>query len=166
MTLTFDAEPAPVPALPVLPVLPVLREIAQLPGPRAWPLLGNLLQLRPARMHRDLEAWSARFGPYFHMRIGRRSVLVVADHAAINGMLRDRPDGFRRPAVMAAVSEEMGGHPGLFLVEGSVWRNQRRMVMQAFAPQAVKAYFPALVKVGLRLQRRWEQADARNGRST
>jgi hypothetical protein len=32
------------------------------------------------------------------------------------------------------------------------------MVMAALAPHAIKAYFPALVKVGLRLQKRWQQA--------
>ena len=44
--------------------------------------------------------------------------------------------------------------PGLFLAEGTQWRNQRRMVMAGLAPGAIKAYFPALVTVAQRLQRR------------
>ena len=33
----------------------------------------------------------------------------------------------------------------LFLAEGDVWRNQRRMVMHAFSPTAIRAYFDRMV---------------------
>ena len=132
-----------------------LRSIAQLPGPRGWPVVGNLPQLRAAHIHRDMEALAAHHGALFKIRFGRRLVLVVADHALIETILRDRPDGFRRPAMTAQVSHEMGGRPGVFVVEGTIWRNQRRMVMAGLAPHAVKAYFPSLVTVAQRLQKRW-----------
>ncbi|WP_156373099.1 hypothetical protein [Pseudorhodoferax sp. Leaf267] len=45
----FPPTAAPSPA-------PMPRRPADLPSPRGLPLLGNLLQLRPARMHRQLEA--------------------------------------------------------------------------------------------------------------
>lgn len=140
-----------------------LREVAALPGPWAWPLLGNLPQLRPRRIHRDVEAWSRRFGPLFRMRIGRTAILVVSSHELVRDVLRRRPDSFRRPAITARVSEEMGGTAGLFLAEGAAWRNQRRMVMAGLAPHAVKRYFPALVAVALRLRGRWQRA-AREGK--
>ena len=87
-----------------------------------------------------------------------QQVLVVTDTALINAVLRDRPDGFRRPSVTAEVSDELGGERGVFLAEGAAWRNQRKMVMQAFAPHAIKAYFPLLARVGARLHARWAQA--------
>ena len=64
----------------------------------------------------------------------RHAAAGVADHASVGAVLRDRPDGFRRHAVTAQVSTEMGGSPGLFLAEGDAWRDQRRMVMAGFAP--------------------------------
>lgn len=137
---------------------PPLRRISSLPGPRPWPLVGNLLQVRPLRVHRDIERWCRQYGTFFPVYFGRTEVLVVADHEAVAAILRDRPDGFRRPSVTATVSEELGGLPGVFMAEGGDWRNQRRMVMQGFAPHAIKAYFPSLVKVALRLQRRWDGA--------
>ena len=139
---------------------PAPRDIDQLPGPAAWPLLGNLPQLRPLRIHQDVEAWSRVYGPLFRVRFGRTDIVVLASHALVGAALRDRPDGFRRPAITSAVGEEMGGRPGVFVAEGAAWREQRRMVMAALAPHAVKAYFPALVAVTLRLRAHWRRAAA------
>jgi len=135
-----------------------LRRIADLPGPRPWPLVGNLLQMRPLRFHQDVEAWCREFGPLFRMSLGPTQALVVSDHKLVSAALRDRPDGYRRPAVTEHIAKEMKGRPGVFLEEGAAWREQRRMVMAALAPHAVKAYFPSLVAVALRLQRRWASA--------
>jgi cytochrome P450 len=135
-----------------------LRSIDELPGPTAWPLVGNVLQLKWTRAHLDVERWCRKYGRLFRMRFGPIKVLVVADHEAIGAILRDRPAGFRRPSGTAEVAHEMGGIPGVFLAEGDEWRRQRRMVMPGLAPVAVKTYFPTLLKVAARLRRRWENA--------
>ncbi len=137
---------------------PALRQINELPGPRGWPLLGNTLQVRPDRIHLDVEAWACEFGPLFRMRLGRTEQLVIADHELLSTVMRDRPDGFRRSPFSSAVGAEMGLPQGLFSAEGEDWRKQRRMVMASFAPSHVHAYFPSLVKVTLRLQGRWRKA--------
>ncbi|AXF18955.1 cytochrome P450 [Paraburkholderia caledonica] len=133
-----------------------LRRLADLPGPRALPLLGNLHQFDFRRLHQTLEKWTRQHGPVYRVTVPRSAVLVLADPDLVGKVLRERPDTFRRPGVLAAVAAELGGMTGLFDSEGATWRNQRRMVMQAFAPQPVKAYFPSLVEVARRLQRRWE----------
>ena len=140
------------------------RRLEDLPGPPPLPLLGNLHQLHRERLHQDMEHWAREYGPLFRVSLGRAPMLVVADHTLIAQVLRERPANFRRPTATARVAEELGGIDGLFEAEGSDWRNQRRMVMQAFAPHAVKAYFPSLVQVARRLRRRWEGA-ARAGRA-
>ncbi|MES2935572.1 MAG: cytochrome P450 [Pseudomonadota bacterium] len=137
-----------------------LRQIADLPGPRPLPLVGNMLQITLRRMHQDAERWARQYGKFFRIFLGPTQVLVVADYEAVGQLMRDRPDGFRRPSITAEIALEMGGLPGVFDSEGAQWRNQRRMVMPAFAPVTIKAYFPALVKVVLRLQGRWERAAA------
>ncbi|HEX2541683.1 MAG TPA: cytochrome P450 [Caldimonas sp.] len=139
-----------------------LREIADLDGPRPWPLIGNLLQIDKPIIHAQVEAWGRRYGPLFRIRLGGTDLLVVTDHAAIGSVLRDRPDGFRRTPRQARVASEMGLAGGVFGAEGDAWRRQRRMVMAAFDPRHLRAYFPALVKVSGRLQARWRRA-ATNG---
>jgi cytochrome P450 len=56
----------------------------------------------------------------------------------------------------------MGLPQGLFSAEGDDWKRQRRMVMASFSPGQVRAYFPSLVKVNLRLRSRWQKAARAN----
>jgi cytochrome P450 len=136
------------------------REIDDLDGPPGLPLVGNLLQIDKALIHAQVEAWVRRYGPLFKFRLGRTTILVVADHAAMGAVLRDRPDGFRRTPRQESISRDMGLAGGVFGAEGDAWRRQRRMVMAGFDPRHLRAYFPALVKVGTRLDRRWRRAAA------
>jgi cytochrome P450 len=137
-----------------------LRRIAELPSPPGWPLVGHVFKVRRARIHRDVEAWAREFGPVFRLKFGRRPMLVVADHELVAAALRDRPDGWRRVPYTAQIGAEMGLPQGLFSAEGDDWRRQRRMVMAAFAPGHVRAYFPQLQQVLLRLRGRWQTAAA------
>ncbi len=138
-----------------------LKEIGSLPGPKCWPIVGNVLQIKAHRVHLDFEAWARQYGNTFRVYFGSRPVLVITGHKDIAAVLRERPDGFRRPSITERVSKEMGGYSGVFQAEGSEWRNQRRMVMAGFAPGPIKAYLPTLIKVAVRLHKRWEKA-ARN----
>ena len=138
------------------------RQIKDLSGPRGWPLLGNMFQLKASRIHQDVEQWAREFGPLFRFRIGLRNVLVVSDHELLAAAMRDRPDGFRRSPRTVIVATELGLPGGVFSAEGEDWRRQRRMVMASFAPSHVRAYFPSMAKVALRLRGRWQRA-ARSG---
>jgi cytochrome P450 len=141
-----------------------IKEITELPGPKRWPLVGNVLQIKSHRVHLDFEAWAKQYGKTFRVYFGSRPVLVIAGHKELAAVLRDRPDGFRRPSISERVAREMGGNIGVFQAEGIEWRNQRRMVMAGFAPGPIKAYLPTLKKVAARLQKRWRAA-ALNGQA-
>ena len=140
-----------------------LRRLRDLPGPPGWPLLGNLPQIEPARFHLQLGDWARQYGRFFRLSLANRLLLVVADHRAVATVLRDRPEGFRRIDRLESIGLEMGLKPGLFGVNGDAWQRQRRMVMAAFDPGHVKAYYPSLARCGERLQGRWAEAatDAR-----
>jgi cytochrome P450 len=135
-----------------------LRELSTLPGPRGWPLVGNAFQISRSQLHLNVEAWGQRFGPFFRLQLGRRTLLVVSDHEALGAVLRDRPEGYRRTRLMEVIGLEMGLAPGVFAANGEVWRRQRRMVMAGFDPSHVRAYFPSLLKVTQRLRGRWQRA--------
>ena len=112
---------------------PAPQSLKDLRGPRPWPVLGNLPQLDLPRMHETLERWADEYGPLYRLTLGGRPIVVLADGPLIAGILRDRPDGWRRIGVIASVINEMGGD-GVFTAEGDDWRRQRRLVMSAFDP--------------------------------
>ena len=88
------------------PGTPAVRRIADLPGPKGWPVLGNLPQIKASEFHLQLERWAHEYGRYFQIRMANRHMLVVADHDAVATMLRDRPDGFRRSARLDVIGAE------------------------------------------------------------
>ncbi len=135
-----------------------LRQLKDLPGPTAVPLLGNVLQVKLPTLHQSLEQWANTYGPCYKVHLGLRTYMVLSDHEQITALLRDRPDGFRRPRLLYRVMEEMNIKPGLFAAEGQTWQNQRRMVMASFSPGNVRGFFPLLLRVTQRLQKRWQQA--------
>lgn len=139
-----------------------LRQIADLPGPKGLPVLGNSLQIKRHILHQKFEEWSKEFGDYYRVQIGSRKLLVVADHQALAKVLRDRPEGFNRTVRMAETWRDMGLQVGLFGANGEVWQKQRRMVMAGFDPTHVKDYFPALGKVAGRLESRWTKSIGRD----
>ncbi len=140
------------------PTQTATRRWEDLPGPKPLPFVGSALQLKLDQIHLDLERWAHQYGPVFKVRLGAVDVLVLREHEAINAVMRDRPEGFRRPAKLGEIAREMKLKPGVFNAEGAQWYAQRRMVMAAFSPSHVRAYFPLLLSVAQRLQGRWQKA--------
>ncbi|HUR90315.1 MAG TPA: cytochrome P450 [Ramlibacter sp.] len=135
----------------------VTRPWESLPGPRRWPVVGNALQIDRHHMHLQLERWAQEYGVPYMFNIATRRFVVVADPDTIAKVLRDRPDGFRRPSRIERISREFG-FLGLFSANGDTWKRQRPMVLGSFDPTHIKAFFPALVDVTERLARRWQRA--------
>jgi cytochrome P450 len=131
-----------------------LRRLDDLPGPRAWPLVGNLLDTRPERFHLQLEEWSRRYGPLVTYRLGTERALLVSDAALAQQVFRARPDTFRRMSRMANVIQELLG-PNVFSAEGAEWRSLRRLVNEALSARYIRRLYPALSALGERLRVRW-----------
>jgi len=153
--------PNSLPASPLALTPKPARQIADLPGPRGLPLLGNALAFRSPTLHLALEAWALQYGPYYQLRAAGRRILVLSDHQVVASVLRDRPAAFSRTARLREIGQEMGLQPGLFSAEGDDWMRQRRMVMAGFDPGHVRAYYPVLLKVAQRLVQRWTHAALR-----
>ncbi|WP_028228282.1 cytochrome P450 [Paraburkholderia ferrariae] len=137
-----------------------LRSVADLPCPRGLPLLGNLLQLSPPRLHRILEQWAAELGAPYRFEIAGVPITVWTDTEVIQGIMRERPHRYRRYQPVEAVFSEMGFN-GLFSAEGAAWEPQRRLVMQALSIPNIKAFYPTLADITARLRARWLRAAQR-----
>ncbi len=130
------------------------RTLADLAGPRPLPVVGNLLQLEMSKLHENLESWAAEYGDIYTMRMGPNQVIVISDPKLTEQALRDRPEGYRRASNVEPVFRELGVD-GLFSAEGSVWRPQRKLAMQALSHRQLRSFYPALCSITKRLERRW-----------
>lgn len=137
------------------------RSLADLPGPRGLPFLGNALQINPGRLHRILEAWAGKYGSRYKLRIGPKPIVVLGEPEEVLSVLRDRPETFRRLGAIEAVIGELG-MAGVFSAEGETWRRHRELVMQGFDRTQLRRFFPTLAEIAGRLVRRWAPA-ARSG---
>jgi cytochrome P450/nitrite reductase/ring-hydroxylating ferredoxin subunit len=133
------------------------RRIEDLPGPAALPLLGNALQLDPERLHLIFEQWAREYGPTYQFRLGTRRMLVISEQPMVQQTLRERPEIYRRWSNLEDVFGELGVH-GVFSAEGSGWRPQRRLAMEALSVRHLKSFHPTLATVAQRLVKRWGAA--------
>jgi cytochrome P450 len=134
-----------------------LRRVADLPGPKGVPLLGNMLQFDAMQGHLTLENWARKYGSMYKFHAGRQLVVVISDNALIAGLLRDRPDALRRGSRLSDMLTELGTS-GVFTHEGDEWRKQRKLVMRALTPEVIRQFFPTMVSMTERLRHRWQTA--------
>lgn len=132
------------------------RSLADLPGPRSLPGLGNASQIRASTLHLTAERWCREHGPLFRFAIGPRDFVGVGDPELIAAVLRDRPDGFRRTSEIERESQAIG-IDGVFSAEGDAWRRQRRLAVTALNSNHLHRYYDVVERATRRL-------DARLGR--
>jgi cytochrome P450/nitrite reductase/ring-hydroxylating ferredoxin subunit len=137
-----------------------VRSLDDLPGPKPLPLVGNLYQLNPTKVHLTLQAWAEQYGPIYRLMLGPRRAVAISDPHLINELLRARPETFRRSANMDRIISEVG-IKGVFNAEGEAWRPQRKLSVAALAQRNLRQLYPCIRTVAGRLKKRWERsADA------
>ncbi len=147
------------PGSPLLDLTRAKRTMADLPGPRGWPIFGNALQIDVPRVHRMLEDWARQYGKLYRVSVMSRSAIVISDAELTESLLRARPKLLRRTGAIELVFAEMGT-AGVFSAEGDAWRAQRRLAMQALSNRHLRTFFPTLRRVAERLRGRWAAAAA------
>lgn len=131
------------------------RTIADLPGPKPLPVLGNLLQLGGRQLHLTLEKWIRDYGLAFRFSVYDTPVLMISDHTLVTRILRDRPGAFRRSQGGVNIMKELR-IAGVFTAEGDDWRNQRKLIMRSLNAEVVRNYFPKMVRLTERMLDRWK----------
>ncbi|KAF8111079.1 hypothetical protein N665_0076s0081 [Sinapis alba] len=113
------------------------------PGPKGWPLVGNLLQVILQGRHfvfimRDLRK---KYGPIFTMQMGQRTMIIVTDEKLIHEALVQRGPTFasRPPDSPIRLIFSVGKCAINSAEYGSLWRTLRRnFVTELVTPARVK----------------------------
>jgi cytochrome P450 len=135
--------------------------IADLPRPRALPVVGHLLQMRRQAAHLAVEAWSREVGPLFRVSLGGRPFVGVADPDLIRQVLNQRPDTFRRSSNFDIVFGDLDVE-SVFAAEGSQWRRLRRLWLRALNSHQIAGFAQGVGDITERLRARWQAAANRD----
>ncbi|CAA7387790.1 unnamed protein product [Spirodela intermedia] len=108
------------------------------PGPRGWPVVGNLPQLG-AKPHQTLAGMAKVYGPIFHLRLGSVPVVVAASPAAASLFLKTHDANFsNRPPNTGSNYMAYDRQDLVWAPYGPLWRMLRRICSNhLFSPKAL-----------------------------
>lgn len=113
------------------------------PGPRPWPLVGNLLQMDD-QIHLSLTSMRAQYGDVFRLRMGSLEVVVLSGYSTIRRALvrqgeafAGRPDLFSFSAVANGTSMTFSEKYGeAWVLHKKICKNALRNFSQAEAQES------------------------------
>lgn len=130
-----------------------LRKFEDLPGPKSWPVMGNLPSILSdtAHLHRTLYKWSKEYGSIYRLKgLGATKGIVISDVKLQREVFLDRPSTFRRIKTMEAAMEELGLN-GLITAEGDLWKRYRKYATRGLANSLLRKYFEMIDRSTKRL---------------
>uniref|UniRef100_A0A3Q0RZY0 Uncharacterized protein n=1 Tax=Amphilophus citrinellus TaxID=61819 RepID=A0A3Q0RZY0_AMPCI len=98
------------------------------PGPRSFPVLGNLLQLDLKKPYHTLLELSRKYGSVFTIHLGPQKVVVLAGYKTVKEALVTYDDVFGDRNPMRIVHEMAHGH-GVVWSNGDSWKEMRRFAL-------------------------------------
>eukprot|EP00250_Pteridium_aquilinum_P006648 c16525_g1_i1 orf=446-2038(+) len=99
------------------------------PGPRPWPIIGNLLQVG-AIPHEGMRRLTQRYGPLVYLKLGSVKAVVTDDPKLVTEFLKKQDHVFAsRPHNIASEHFTYGGQDIAFAPYGAHWRTMRRLCL-------------------------------------
>ncbi|TDH00730.1 hypothetical protein EPR50_G00191610 [Perca flavescens] len=98
------------------------------PGPKPFPLIGNLLQLDLKRPYNTLLKLSKTYGSVFTVYLGPQKVVVLAGYKTVKEALVNYADEFGERDPMLIMHESNQGH-GVLWANGDSWKEMRRFAL-------------------------------------
>ena len=124
------------------------------PGPRGYPLLGVLPNLRSDPIRTFLEA-ADRYGDVVHLKAGPYHGFLLSDPTNIKHVLQDNARNYHKSPLYDRLRDGIGN--GLLTSEDSFWLRQRRLAQPAFHHQRLIAMADAMVACTEQMLERWDR---------
>ncbi|XP_074855952.1 cytochrome P450 2H2-like isoform X1 [Carettochelys insculpta] len=98
------------------------------PGPLAFPIIGNVLQLNLRDMSQSLHKLSVKHGPVFTIYFGSKPIVVLSGYAAVKEALIDHGQEFSGRGALPLVNK-IGKGRGIIFSNGERWKQLRRFAL-------------------------------------
>jgi cytochrome P450 len=123
------------------------------PGPRGYPIIGMLPQLRADPIRTFLDA-ADEYGEVVHLKAGPYHGYLLSDPADIKHVLQDNARNYHKSPLYDRLKDGIGN--GLLTSEDAFWLRQRRLAQPAFHKQRLGAMADAMVACTARALDAWE----------
>jgi cytochrome P450 len=129
----------------------VLFKKSQLPpGPRPWPVVGNLLQLSQGgeNLHETFTNWGKQYGPLVYLRLGSVHTVVASSPAMVKEFLKTHDQQFFYRPTQTMLGEIVFANNGIAFAEGGpMWRYLRKICLtELFTVKRLQSFQPMRVK--------------------
>ncbi|KAB1221265.1 Cytochrome P450 76A2 [Morella rubra] len=110
------------------------KEQGQLPpGPRPWPVVGNLFKLDPAVPHKTFADLARKHGPIITLWLGSMRIVVVSSSEAARDMFKNHDVVLAGRKMREAMKGDLGTEGSLVMSSyGGHWRTLRRLSTSKF----------------------------------
>jgi len=117
------------------------------PGPRRLPLLGSMAKLirDPIEFYRTM---ALDYGPLSFTRLGLKRVYMVNDPSLVEDFLVGNQKAYVKDPITHSLLPLVG--QGLLTSEGDLWKRQRKLAAQPFAPKRLQSYEGTMVEAAER----------------
>lgn len=129
----------------ILPLMLMLlfrrRRAAYPPGPKGWPIIGNM-QMMDQLSHRGLATLAKQYGGVLHLRMGLVHMVAISDPKAAREVLQVQDHVFsNRPATIAIKYLTYDRADMAFAHYGPFWRQMRKLcVMNLFSRKRAQSW--------------------------
>jgi len=124
------------------------------PGPKALPIVGNLLDFRGGRQLAFVQRLHDTYGDMATIHMGKRPFVLLFRPEYIRYLLTENPRNFKTLQSGGDLPEVLG--EGLLTIEGEAHRQQRRLVQPAFHRKRVEGYADDMARFTLDMVETWQ----------
>ncbi|XP_056419923.1 cytochrome P450 2K6-like [Hyla sarda] len=98
------------------------------PGPKPWPIIGNILNLNVEKPYLSFQELAKKYGPVFSIKIGVQKMVVLCGYDTVKEALVNQAEEFSdRPSI--PVFMEITRGYGLVFSNGHSWKALRRFTL-------------------------------------
>jgi cytochrome P450 len=124
------------------------------PGPRGYPVLGMLPQLRSDPIRTFLDA-ADQYGDVVHLKAGPYHGYLLSNPADIKHVLQDNARNYHKSPLYDRLRDGLGN--GLLTSEDALWLRQRRLAQPAFHRQRLIGMADMMVSCTARVLDQWDR---------